>query len=40
MLAEAACSLVEGEGDRRGALAYTDALAQYAAQRAIEGRNA
>ena len=39
MLADAAGSLVEGEGDRRGALAYAGALAHYAAQRAIEGRD-
>ena len=39
MLAEAAHSLVKGEGDRRGALAYTGALAHYAAHRPIEGRN-
>ena len=33
MLAAAAQNLVAGEGDRRGAPAYADALVQYAAQR-------
>ncbi len=32
MLADAAQSLVKGEGDRRGAPAYADALSQYANQ--------
>ncbi len=35
-LASAIASLVEGEGDRRGAGAYADALIGYAARRELE----
>lgn len=39
MLAGATQSLVTGEDDRRGAPAYADALAHYAAQRASSGEH-